>query len=106
VDHGRHEALVLADGERLIGLGQCDQLGHESVAEITALAEDGYQGHGLGRQLLGGLIETARQHGYRMLLAEVLPDNAPILHLLETAGTRSVVDPYFGTLRVTLFLNP
>jgi GNAT superfamily N-acetyltransferase len=105
VDHARHEALVIADGDRLVGLGQCDQLGDQPVAEITVLVEDAYQGQGLGRQLVRGLIDTARQRGYRILLAELLPDNEPMLHVLETAGPSIVVDPYFGLLRVTLLLN-
>jgi hypothetical protein len=39
------------------------------------------------------------------LLAELLPDNARMLGLLESAGVPTLADPYFGVLRVHLFLD-
>jgi acetyltransferase len=105
VDHTRRESFVVARGERLLAVAHYEQLGDDAAAEIDLLVEDAYQRHGLGRRLLACLIDAARQQGFRLLLAELLPDNEPVLRLLESTGCPLVVDPYFGTLRVTLFLR-
>jgi RimJ/RimL family protein N-acetyltransferase len=105
VDHVRCETFVAVDADRVVALGGFHQLGDESAAELTLLVEDAYQGHSLGRHLLMELIAAASAHGFLRLLAELLPDNERMLRLLETAGPRTLVDPYFGVLRVLMFLR-
>jgi ribosomal protein S18 acetylase RimI-like enzyme len=105
VDHVRREAFVALDADRVVALGGFQQLGDESGAELTLLVEDAYQGHSLGRHLLMELIAAASAQGFLTLLAEVLPDNERMLRLLETAGPPTLVDPYFGVLRVLMFLR-
>jgi GNAT superfamily N-acetyltransferase len=105
VDHIRCEAFVALDADRVVALAGFQGFADESGAELTLLVEDEYQGHGLGRQLLMELIAAAMNHGFATLLAEVLPDNERMLRLLETAGLPTLVDPYFGVLRVLMFLR-
>ena len=104
-DHTRNHAIVALDADRVTALGTLHRLGNHPQAELTLLVEDAYQGSGLGRHLLGRLIETARARQYHLLLAEMLPDNARMLRLLESAGPPSIADDYFGVLRVYLFLD-
>ncbi len=42
---------------------------------------DAYQGKGLGRLLLGRLIDSARENGIRILRGYVLPGNSAMLGL-------------------------
>lgn len=51
------------------------------VAEFAITIVDAFQGRGLGRILLGHLIESARENGIRILRGYVLPGNSAMLHL-------------------------
>jgi len=56
-------------------------------AQVMTIAVDGaHQGHGLGRRLLGDLVDHARHVGAARVLLEVRVDNAPAIHLYETTG--------------------
>ena len=46
--------------------------------------------HGLGRSLLGGVIEDGRQRGLRVVVLEVRPSNREALPLYESFGFRVV----------------
>jgi acetyltransferase len=105
IDHVHNEVFVALDADRVIALGTLHQLGDYPQAELTLLVDDAYQGAGLGRRLLGILIEAARQRDYHSVLCELLPDNDRMLGLLESAGLPSIADDYFGVLRVYLYLN-
>jgi GNAT superfamily N-acetyltransferase len=105
IDRMSDEAIVALDGHSLSALGTLHQLGDEAQAEVTLLVEDAYQGRGLGRYLLEQMIAAARARHYRILLAEMLPDNDRVLRLLESAGLPSIADEYFGLLRVRLFMD-
>jgi RimJ/RimL family protein N-acetyltransferase len=55
-------------------------------AEFAVAIADRYQGRGLGRLLLGRLVEAAEQVGIRWLTGEVLVNNHRMLHLLRHSG--------------------
>jgi len=48
------------------------------------------QDRGIGRRLLGHLMELARRHDAEMVLLEVRPSNKPALHLYKTMGFNEV----------------
>jgi GNAT superfamily N-acetyltransferase len=89
VDNGRRLGVVAiaADSGQLIahaGL-ECDHR-QPDRAEFAVAVADPYQGRGLGRILLGRLVEAARQTGIRWLTGEVLANNHRMLHLLRHSG--------------------
>lgn len=53
------------------------------VAEVAVTVIDDYQRLGIGRRLLGRLAREASLRGIRRLAGLVLPDNGPMLALLE-----------------------
>ena len=75
-------------------------------SEFAITVADDLQGRGIGRLMLGKLIECARDLGVRQLVASVLPHNARMIHLLQTTGLplESAVED--GTLTFTLDLGP
>jgi GNAT superfamily N-acetyltransferase len=70
---------VLAGGGRYIVV-QPEQ------AEVAFVVVDEYQGHGIGGSLMRHLASIARAAGLRTLIAEVLPENAPMLQLFKASG--------------------
>ncbi len=55
-------------------------------AEVAFVVVDEYQGRGIGRALMRHLSNIARAAGLRTLIAEVLPENIPMLQLFKTSG--------------------
>ena len=82
VDHRDHEALVVLDGDLVVGIAQWDRLGCcPEEAEIAITIAEDWQHHGLGRALIRVLAGDAHRHGIDTLTATVLADNRPALGL-------------------------
>lgn len=56
------------------------------AAELALAVADNYQGAGMGRILLGALVERAREEGLERLRAVVALANTPMLRLLQSYG--------------------
>jgi len=95
VDHDRREAVVAVVGDEVVGIARYDRApDDDSRAEFAVLVEDAWQGHGLGRQLLGEVLELAARRGVRTATASVQADNERTVALLRRLlpGSRFVVD--------------
>jgi len=87
----RREMVILAtieeEGKEIaVGMGQylIDEKSH--TAEVAFVVLDGYQGKGIGAELLTYLTFLARKQGLLGFAATVLQDNKPMLHLFESMG--------------------
>jgi RimJ/RimL family protein N-acetyltransferase len=60
------------------------------TAEMAITVVDAFQGRGIGKALVRRLVNAATARGIRTLHANVLPDNAVIIGLLQryAPGTR------------------
>jgi len=89
VDFVNHVALVaLIDegaGSVIAGGGRYIVV-EPGQAELAFVVVDEYQGRGIGRALMRHLTNIARAAGLRTLIAEVLPENTPMLQLFKTSG--------------------
>lgn len=89
VDFVRHVALVAElneSGENaIIGAGRYI-VTQPGTAELAFAVIDEYQGHGIGSALLKHLVIIARESGVQQLIAEVLPENAPMLAMFRKFG--------------------
>lgn len=70
------------------------------VADFALAVADRWQGVGLGRHLLGALVDSARRSGVRRLEGSVLADNEQMRGLLRGQGWRLGMDPDDGRLLV------
>jgi RimJ/RimL family protein N-acetyltransferase len=93
-EHGRP---VIAGGGRYVLVGN-------DKAEIAFMIIDAYQGRGIGRILLRHLAAIAKDAGIRQFVAEVLPENTPMLRLFEKSGLHINVQSERGVTHVTLDL--
>ncbi|WP_455274809.1 GNAT family N-acetyltransferase [Rhizobium herbae] len=108
VDFVNHVALVAVadegDHAAIIGSGRYILL-EPGQAEVALTVADQYQGQGLGGQLVRHLTTIARQSGIRELIAEVLPENAPMLTVFKKTGLRLSTKRERGVVHVTLHLS-
>ncbi|MGH7338886.1 MAG: GNAT family N-acetyltransferase [Candidatus Rokuibacteriota bacterium] len=108
VDFVGHVALVavLEEGGRpvIAGGGRyiVSEPGH---AEVAFAVDDPHQGLGIATRLMRHLVAIARQAGLRELVAEVLPDNAPMLKVFERSGLAATTRHAGGIVHVTMPLS-
>lgn len=74
-------------------------------AEVAFAVVDRFQGQGAGAALLRHLALVARDAGLEALIAEVLPENAPMLKVFEKSGLTVSTKLAQGAVHVRLGLN-
>ena len=109
LDYAIRMALVAVDRdeqeERIVAVGRYDVV-EPAVGEIALIVEDRYQNHGLGALLLAHLARAGRSRGITRFVADVLPENRRILHLLDDSGFPLKKRRQVDTIRVELELTP
>jgi RimJ/RimL family protein N-acetyltransferase len=89
VDFVSHVALVAVaqeDGRNVIVGGGRYVVVRPGTAELAFTVIDEYQGQGIGAALLRHLTLLARGGGIEELIAEVLPENIPMLKVFQKSG--------------------
>jgi acetyltransferase len=90
LDYDREMALaaVLTAGDeaRIVGVARYYLHPATGSAEFALVVEDAHQRQGLGRHLLGRLIDVARERGVGTLFGLVLRENRPMLALTAALG--------------------
>ena len=74
-----HSPPVIAGGARYVVV-------QPGKAEVAFAVVDQYQGQGIGAALMHHLAAIAREAGLKELIAEVLPENVPMLKVFERSG--------------------
>jgi GNAT superfamily N-acetyltransferase len=93
VDFVTHVALVAVAKESsrsvIVG-GSRHIVVRPGAAELAFAVVDEYQGQGIGAALMRHLALLARDAGIKELIAEVLPENIPMLKVFQNSG----LDPH------------
>jgi acetyltransferase len=91
-DYDRELALVVErtapdGGCEIVALGRLSRdPGNGNSAEFALLVTDSWQGRGVGRELLGRLLDVARQERIRRVYADILLANVRMQRLCEHLG--------------------
>lgn len=108
VDFTTHVALaaVIDEGGKktIIGSGRYI-VTQPGKAEVAFAIIDEYQGKGIGTALLRHLVLIARESGLQQLVAEVLPENAPMLALFRKCGFGARKSSGAGVVHMVLDLH-
>jgi acyl-CoA hydrolase/GNAT superfamily N-acetyltransferase len=72
--------------ETILGLGQYEINRGQYTADLALAVRDGYQGQGIGTELLSYLTYLAKRQGLLGFTAEVLIGNQPVFSLFEKMG--------------------
>jgi GNAT superfamily N-acetyltransferase len=105
VDFVSHVALVamVEEGNRTVIVGGGRYvIVQPATAEVAFAVVDQYHGQGVGGALLRHLAAIARSAGLKELIAEVLPDNIPMLKVFEKSGLGCGTRREGRTVHITL----
>lgn len=92
---GEGSALVVVEEEgALLACGALKRIGPDAAEVKRMYTVPGARGRGLGRQILGALIERGRALGYARLVLETGDLQAEALALYESAGFTRI--PNYG----------
>jgi len=86
-----NEMIILAvvkkeEVEEVVGVGQYGIYPNSHTAEVALVVRDDHQGKGVGTAVLSYLTELAQKEGLMGFNAEVLMENASMMHLFEKMG--------------------
>ena len=99
-------ALIGTLADRVVALASYVRLRDPACAEVAFAVADELQGHGVGTRLLEQLAESAAEAGIATFVAEVMPDNAPMLRVFADAGFAVSRRLEGGTTEVRLEIEP
>ncbi|MDH5783944.1 MAG: GNAT family N-acetyltransferase [Candidatus Bathyarchaeota archaeon] len=90
-------AFVAVDDDKVVGYVQGDTRGSMTTLEDLAVAK-GYQGKGVGKQLLKTELEALKKRGAKIVFAEVHYKNARAIPFYYMHGFRisGFLQDYFG----------
>ena len=108
VDHHDHEALLAVDPEsgRSVGVARYirDRERHDS-AEIAVSVLESWQGRGVGKALIHGLADRAREEGITRFTALMLAHNRAMRQLLADLGPTRVLSSGAGAVEHAVDLS-
>ena len=109
VDFTSHVALVavFSEGGRQVIVGGARYVvSQQGCAEVAFAIDDPHQKLGIATHLIRHLIEIARANGLETFIAEVLPENTPMLKVFERCGLTLETRREKGVVHVRLALSP
>jgi len=107
VDFISHVALaaVLSEGGRQVIVGGARYVvARQGCAEVAFAVDDPHQKLGIATHLIAHLIRIARAAGLKEFIAEVQPENLPMLKVFERCGLAMTTRSERGVVHVTLAL--
>ncbi len=111
IDYASDMALVAVarrgDGEMIVAVARYAMDMATNSAELALVVRDAWQHKGLGTRLFQELIRVARDRGIMKFTAEVMADNAPMLHLFHECAQGPVQsDLEDGVYHLSFQLEP
>jgi L-amino acid N-acyltransferase YncA len=93
-NHHKHSRLLARNGDDVVGWGALSPVSgravYAGVAEVSVYVAARARGQGVGKALLGALIEQSEGNGIWTLQAGIFPENTPSLGLHRSFGFREV----------------
>ena len=87
---GAHPAVVAVEGDEVVGFGSLslykDRPAYSTTVEDSVYVHRDWRRKGVGRLLLGELLELATTHGFHAVIARIVGDHEASIALHERCG--------------------
>jgi acyl-CoA hydrolase/RimJ/RimL family protein N-acetyltransferase len=93
------------EAERIVGSACAFVDPSTGMADVAYMVDPAWQGTGLGSLLQDRMIDFGRRRGLRGFTADVLAENAAMLHVFRRSGLRMETELDSGSFEVRLFLD-
>lgn len=109
IDYTREMAILAVSSSHgqdvVAGMAQY-YIGENSLsAEISIVVRDNFQSKGIGFELLTYLVTVAISQGLHTFTADILPDNLPVLRLIDKLGLKYDRKWDSGLLHIVIYLK-
>ncbi|WP_338759524.1 bifunctional acetate--CoA ligase family protein/GNAT family N-acetyltransferase [Bernardetia sp. ABR2-2B] len=108
-DYDRQITLIIEKGKdtknEIIGAIRIIKVHGTKQAEFGMTIVDGYQGEGLGFELLSRAVEVCRSEGIELLTADILSENKAMKRICEKLGFIIEYNSDEGTLKASLYIQ-
>lgn len=107
LDYRNHMALIaLVPGrDEAVGVGRYHLGPGDDLAEAALVVVDGWQGRGVGRQLLDQLVVAARSQGIAGFHAQVLGENRRMMRIVRNSGYTVHAEHESGVFHVRILFD-
>jgi acetyltransferase len=92
------------NGREIVAAARVDRLHNTDEGQVSVLITDGFQGKGLGRELMRRLVQIARDEKMKRLFAVFTADNRGMKEIMQGLGFRIGDDKVQGRLRAQMDL--
>lgn len=106
VDYDTRLALVVEDGDDLVGVARYERYADISVAEVAFVVGDDYQHLGLGHHLFASLATAAWARGVTTFSAETLCRNHDMISVFRHSGYPMTSSTSAGVVSVRISIDP
>ena len=91
---GAHPAVTAVEGDEVVGFGSLspyrDRPAYATTVEDSVYVHRDRRGHGIGRLLLGDLVELARTHGFHSAIGRIVGGHEASIALHRACGFEEV----------------
>jgi acetyltransferase len=103
IDYAREMVLVTTHEKRIIAVGRLSRIRGTGDARFALLVSDDWQNRGLGKLLLGQLLDIARKEtGITKVIGDMLNDNAGMRNICEKSGFKLSTDESTGMIHAEI----
>lgn len=106
VDYVDRLALVIEDGETLVGVGRYDRYPDTTTAEVAFVVRDDYQHQGLARQLLATLAGAAWVRGITQFSAVTFFSNRGMMAVFRHSGYPITTSISYNEIDIHFSIDP
>ena len=87
---GAHPAVVAANGDEVVGFGSLspykDRPAYSTTVEDSVYVHRDHRGVGVGKLILGELLDVATTHGFHAVIGRIVGDHQASIALHERCG--------------------
>lgn len=106
IDYDREMALVVDDGRQILGVSRLAGDPQGQTAEFALMVRTDQQHQGLGRLLLGEILDYAASKGLTEVWGDVARENAPMLATAKSFGFERRAAEDFTRVKIVKSLSP